>query len=318
MLFPVYATLVVALVFYLILPGIFALMSGAAWSRFRLRFLALWTVPVLRHGSIGTETAGGAPASFRFFGRIEALEGRNRVWVRGESTSALVDFSRSPLYVLAPRAEASARGWIEEAGGLERLRWSRVHSFSEGTSFYVCGSARLENGRPVFHEAPGQPLIAISWDGDGEDFARRVLAAARSRNEFFNPSTFVFWSLGIGILSLALLYYARLNLLPTLRFLAALPAFIPLLAIIPPGGIILYLGGITWRRCLKLRMTRDLALLDSGEATSARLPYGAILGRFLSNPMDRQIVGLAGLSLLASVASIILNSILAFIIYRGL
>lgn len=312
MLFPVYAILVVALVFYLILPGIFALASGAAWSRFRLRFLSLWTAPLLRHGS--ARTAG---ESFRFFGRIEALEGRNRLWVRGETTSALVDFSRSPLYVLAPRPEASPRGRVDEAGGLERLRWSRVHSFSEGTAFFVCGTVGLEDGRPVFMEGPGQPLIAISWDGEGEDFPLRVLAAARSRNEFFNPSTFVVWSIGIGILSLILLYYTKRNLLPTLRFLAALPAFMPLLAILPPGGIILFLGGLGWRRCLSLRMRRDLALLEAGaEAPIRRQPYGAILKRLLLNPVDRRIAGVAGLSLLAVLASILLNAVLAFLLYR--
>jgi len=238
--------------------------------------------------------------------------------VRGESTSAIVDFSRSPLYVLPPRSEDSTRAGADGAGGLERLRWSQVHSFPEGTSFFVCGTVIEEKGRPVFIESPGQPLIAISWDGSGEDFPFRVIASARSRNEFFTPTTFILWAIGIGILSLILLYYSRINLLPTLRFLATLPAFMPLLAILPPGGILLYFGGLGWRRCLSLRMRRDHALLAGGSVPpQPKLPYGAIVGRILSNPEDRRITLMAGLSLLAVLASIVLNASLAFLLYRA-
>ena len=164
MLLPVYAAFAAALLFYLLIPIAGAFVLRGQWRRFRARIAALETLPYLRYRDLAEAEREGRPrvGDFWLQGTVEAIEGVDKVWVRGKEVSALVDLSRAPLYVLRPcPADAPA-----EAGSVERLRWRSVSSLVEGTRILVAGILALDEGRPTFIDDPELPLVAVCHDGN--------------------------------------------------------------------------------------------------------------------------------------------------------
>ncbi len=273
MLIPIYATVLVALFFYLLLPGLAALRNASSWRAFRRRLASLSGAPLLDYaaaaaarlawaarGSTDADTGGGQ--SYRLFGVVEAMEGKDRLWVRSPSLSAVVDFSRSPLYVLGPRGADTAFDSTERAGSIERLNWRTVRSLSEGTRILVEGRVSYEGCHPLFREAVGEPLVVVAHDEAESRLEACLIAGGRSRNELWSRSTFVFWALGLGVSSVLYLYLSQVDTLSSIRYLSYLLALSPLLPFVPPGALFFLLANRAWHRCLKRRMERELASLS--------------------------------------------------------
>lgn len=252
MFLPVYAALIVAFVFYLAIPlaGAFALRGR--WRRFRVRFEKLRTAPVLRYGDVARAATRGdcEVGHYRLFGRVEALEGNDRLWLRGEGVSALVDFSRAPLYAL--------KTGDDRRGVVERLPWRSVTSLAEGTRMLAAGLLVLEGGNPVFVDAPGELLVAVSYDCDDRGIASKVIAGARATNEYWTPLSGVSLALGLATMSALLLSFGGRSSLSTVRAMAFLVGILPILPLLPPGLFFFLLYRRLWRRALSLRTSRDL------------------------------------------------------------
>jgi len=250
--FPVYAALAVALVFYLVVPlvGGFALRSQ--WRRFRARFEELGAAPFLayRDAALAACRGDGPVGRFRLCGRIEALEGDDRLWLRGEGVSAVVEFSRSPLYALPPDEE--------RAGALERLPWKSVTSLAEGTRMLAEGLVVMEGGKPIFVDEPGEGLVAVSYDCEERGLGARIVAGARASNEYATPLSAVSIAIGIATMSALLLFMVGRSSLSTVRAMAFIVGILPLLPFLPPGLFLFLLYRRLWKRALSLRISRDL------------------------------------------------------------
>lgn len=273
MLFPVYAALVAALFFYLIVPIAGAFVLRGQWRRFRERVIRLGRESRLRYRDIAKALDEGRTevGSFRLYGTIEAIEGTNRVWVRGPGVSALVDLSRSPLYVLA----AGQEGATAEAGSIERLAWSSVSSLVEGTSIYVAGQLEIEAGTPVFVDRPDAPLVAVCHEAGEAMLASKLVSGGRAPNEYWNYPTRISLSLGLVAISAILLAY-RSSIFSTFSSLIFLAGAGPILPLAPPGLIFFFAYRRFWRRALSSRTARDLLrlplrLAESGTGENAYL-----------------------------------------------
>jgi hypothetical protein len=271
-LLPVYAAFIAALVFYLLIPIVGAFMLRGQWRRFRERVALLGLAPRLKYREAAEALREGRAevGRYRLQGTIEAIEGVNRVWVRGKEVSALVDLSRAPLYVLAPGSEEAPT----EAGSIERLRWNSVSSLVEGTNIFVAGLLVLEGDRPVFVDRADEPLIAVCHEGGEERLITRLIAGGRAPNEYWNYPTRISISLGLVAMSAILLLYQG-SALPTLRSLIFLAGAGPVLPFAPPGLLFFFAYHRLWRRALASRTARDLLRLPlryserGGDGTAA-------------------------------------------------
>jgi hypothetical protein len=285
-LFPVVATLLIALIFYIAVPVAGAFSARGNWRRFRKRILELSFFPILHYRDLPRD-AGTRPGesvevgTFRLFGRVEALEGTNRIWIRGKSVSAMVDCSGSPIYVLAEEGTG--------AGAIERIPWKSVSSLGEGTKLFVGGRLIVEGGRPVFVDEPERPLIVVSYDGDEAGLLASLIASGRPLNEYWNPATRISLAVGMTISSGLLVFFANRELFPTVRVLTFIAAMIPVLPLAPPGIGFFLLYRYLWRSALFLRTERDLVALptryfEEGGPESFALPGG---GRYTRRSLPR-------------------------------
>jgi hypothetical protein len=292
-LFPVYAAFIAAFVFYLLIPIVGAFVLRSQWRRFRERVTLLGLAPHLRYRDLAAAMREGRTevGLFRLHGTIEAIEGTDRVWIRGKDVSALVDLSRAPLYVLAPiSANAPA-----EAGSIDRLRWNTVSSLVEGTSIFVAGLLVLEEGRPVFVDRADESLIAVCHEGGEERLITRLIAGGRAPNEYWNYPTRISLSLGLVALSAILLAYQSSDL-PTVRALIFLAGAGPVLPFAPPGLILFFTYRRLWRHALASRTKRDLLRLPlrftEGGASGPAIYKRMTLEKDGASPTDATRIGL--------------------------
>jgi hypothetical protein len=257
-LLPVYAAIAAAILFYLLIPVGGAFVLRGQWRRFRNRVAALGSIPRLRYRDLAEAEREGRTrvGRFRLHGSIEAIEGADRIWVRGKDVSALADLSRAPLYVLEPAADEESA----EAGSVERLKWKSLSTLAEGTSILVAGKLVLEGGRPVFVDDPDEALVAVCHDGGERHLPSRLIAGGRAPNEYWNYLTTISIALGLVAISTILLLY-RAILFPTLSAIIFLAGLSPVLPFAPPGLAFFLLYHGLWRRALSARILRDLLRL---------------------------------------------------------
>ncbi len=295
-----FVILAVAVLFYGLLPVVAALSLRFSWRRFRLRIESLARAPILGYAAVaGLPAAGSGGRRHRLYGRLEAIEGSDRLWLRGAGVTALVDLSASPLYILS--ADEATPPWSpESAGSVERMDWKSVHFLSEGTKLFVGGAVRAERGLPVFTEAPGEPLVAILYDGPESELVLRLVAGGRRRNEYWNAFTPAALAMGVGLSSVLLFLSSRAGVLPSVRALSFLVAAAPLLPLLPPGFFLFFAYRRLWRRALSLRMRRDLLRLPlsrfpDAAAAEVPLPNGGLYRRRRLPPGEAPPPGFASL-----------------------
>jgi hypothetical protein len=255
----------VALLFFLLLPGVGAFLARARWRTFRRTLLAVSRWPsadARRDSAPGAAPPGAAPDGFigwhRFFGSLEALQGDDRIWLTGAAGSVAVDLRGVSVHLLP--AAAGTRGTRED-DELTSVPWNRIFALSEGTTLLIGGALYREEGRSVFKSRDGTPPFALIYDCPRPQIVRRAIRGGRHVNEYWNPFTLP--SLVTGSFILAVLAWILLGR-PDER-LAAVVAFTaavgPLAPFLPPAFPLYFLYRRSWRRGRQLRAERDLANL---------------------------------------------------------
>lgn len=259
MLLPVYLALAAAIVFYVLIPIAGAFRLRNQWRHFRERIVTLEGVQRLSYHQLSAALRSGKAAvgCFRLSGTIDAIEGDNRLWVRGSGVSALVDLSRAPLYVLDSGDEALPGG---QTDSIQRLAWASVSSLVEGTRIYVAGELEIEDGLPVFVDKPDAALVAVCHGEDEQHVASRLIAAGRAQNEYWNNPTRISMAIGLVVISAILLAYRSIPF-SSVRALIFLTGASPVLPFAPPGVAFFFIYRKLWRQGLEARTTRDLLRL---------------------------------------------------------
>ena len=303
MLVPIYVALVVAILFYVVLPVMGGYFARNQWRRFRERLLELSGSPLLRRESWAFDADRGVlDGSYRFYGEIEALEGENRIWVRGRDLTVVVDLGASWFQILADegREEPLAGGY----SFVERMRWSRVRVFPESARVFVGGLVRLEDGVPVFINDPRESLIVVSYEGGEAELLPRLIAGGRVPNEYWNPLSRTSIALGFGLLAFFFAFGGG-HWLPTILFFSILVSLTPVLCLLPPGLFLFILYRRFWNKALSQRVQRDLYRLAMAGDSIA-----------LSRRAARNALTYTSISGLCLAAALMLNMVTAFLIWH--
>lgn len=257
----------IAFIFFGLIPGIGAFLIRGQWHTFRqkltqasLNRLADFSI---LDGSENPESKG----TYRFFGRLESIQGDNRIWLTNDSVSVGIDMEKTSLYVLQsfPFDPESNSGTTDDETFSdeepEYLPWKKIYSLPSGIQIFVSGHVWEEDGKLVFRkQEKNQPLVII-FDGPRETLLKRCIWSGRQKNEYVNQFTTV--SLISGSLLLLLISFLlisnKLFMLPAL--LALTLSTFPLVYLLPPGVLLYFLYRFFWKRSRILRSERDLLLL---------------------------------------------------------
>jgi hypothetical protein len=262
----------IACFFYLVVPGLGAFQVRRGWRVFRRRIASAARMPLLER------PATARPGSWRFLGTLEAVQGVGRVWLatgRGEGPAVAADLD-GPVYILPwQSAEGPADLGDEEP---QILSAKNIPTLPAGTQVLVAGAVVESEGQRVFRSAPGEPLLAVFFEGDARTLLERAVWCGRQRNEYWNNLTRT--SLLTGFLALFLV--ASLMLPDASRRPAAMLAYAlcvaPAAILLPPGVLFYFLYKKLWKSARLLRAERDLFRLplvyfdESGRP--AELPGG--------------------------------------------
>jgi hypothetical protein len=253
-------TLVIALLFYVAIPGAGAFVVRSRWRRFRSAVLAARDAPALDYA----EAHGGAPHSqerwVHFFGRLEAIQRDRSIWIGSGRLSAKVDLSRVAVYVL-PAAGIDRDALPDETP--RQVYWKNLSAMAEGTRVFVAGPVRRAAGEIRFiGERRDEPLVIVYDCPDSEVFANAVWAG-RQRNEYWNyltPISLIAGFVAETFWAVTLISDSRLQTL-----VALVAALVPVLPFFPPGVIGFYWYRRLWRAARRLRARRDLARVQGAE-----------------------------------------------------
>jgi hypothetical protein len=195
-----------------------------------------------------------------FIGRLEALQGDNRIWLRDGNASVEVDMTDTNLIVLPPYKDSDQS--LPPTDGVDFpnetpdvIPWRQVTSLTEGSAAFVSGMLTSQDGNAVFARRDAIRPFVLLYDGPSEHVLKRAVWTGRQRNEYWSlitPLALLSGMFALSILSMRVLQTSYTDGLLTLGLAA-----IPVLPLLPPGvpGYFLYRN--LWRRGRAYRATRD-------------------------------------------------------------
>ncbi len=318
------AAILVALLSYFIVPGLGGLQARSRWRRFRERIRNSALLPKVLFDKGGFD---GPLGSHRFIGRIEALQGNDSLWIRGEGVSVQALMSGSDIYILPSEAAGppDARTLLEERLPEENprtLSWKQMTSLQEGHQVYLVGFLERRDGILRMYGSPDVPLLTILYDG--EDVIPRAVWSGRQKNEYWNiltPWALLAGSLALFIMASAVFRTHQASLAARILLLMALFPFIPFL---PPGVAFFFIYLANWRRARFLRAERDLlglkAYLRAGDATEELAGWGDDMPRntvSLIRSCKRRALISELIAAMAFLLGFIMNSLLVLLILNN-
>jgi len=306
---------------YLIVPGLGGLHARSRWRRFRKRVRDSALLPEVGFDKGGFDSPLG---SHCFSGRIEALQGDDSLWIRGEGVSIQALMSDSEIYILPPDSvePPDARTLEEERlpeGSPGIISWKQMTTLQEGYKVYLVGFLERRDGILRMFGSRDVPLLTILHDC--EDVIPRAVWSGRQKNEYWNsltPWAILAGSLALFVMASAVFRTYQASLSARLLLLMALFPIIPFL---PPGVAFFFIYLANWRRARFLRAERDLlglnAFLRAGDVTEHMGGWGENLPRNtvpLIISCRRRAVISEMVAALAFVLGFVMNSILTLFI----
>ena len=260
-------------------PGVGAFVVRARWRRFRRTIIGSSLLPILSYAAVRS----GTDASYRFYGRLEAVQGDHRVWLSDGHLSVALELEGVSIYVV-PAVDVSGGGnrGIGRDETPRVISWEALGSLPEGTPFFVAGHLQIVDGTPVFRSNPQARLFVMLYEETERRLLARAIWCGRQRNEYWNQFTPVALAAGfVTQLLLAYLFFreggSRIYGLTALTM-----ALLPALPLFPPGLLTFFGYRRLWGRARLLRARRDLLRLPARfdflpkepRHWSARLPAG--------------------------------------------
>jgi hypothetical protein len=236
--------LFIAFIFYGIIPGTGAFLVRAKWRNFRKLLLKSTFYPFLEYINLKDESIS---RDYRFIGQLEAIQGKNRIWINSGNLSVAADVEETPVYIISSSGDEA-----------QSIPWKNISSLAAGTQVFIAGPLIIENGRGIFHFKQSKPLLVIIFDVDKSTLLKRSIRTGRQKNEYWNQFTLISLIIGFfAMLSLSFIFstYPALSIPTLISFSLSLFPIIPLL---PPGVIFFLLYRYFWRKARTLREERDL------------------------------------------------------------
>lgn len=266
-----------AVLFFALIPGIGAFQVRRQWRVFRRRLQEVSLYPFLRYADL---SGPAVPRGYRVFGELEAIQGRDRIWINTGEFTVEAELAGVQTYLL-PSTSSAGRDMGSLPDEEPALApWNRVYSLPSGLRLFVGGTLFPEEGRGVFRSGAHEPLVVVFYDGERESILKRAIWGGRKKNEYWNQFTPA--SLLTGFLCLSLLSFLALRApqagLPAI--LALTLALAPASPFLPPGVALYYLYLFFWKKARRLRAERDLLRLplryfpEAGGEQQTTLPTG--------------------------------------------
>ena len=277
------AAISIIFVAFILIPGLGGFRARSRWRGFRDRVMKSALYP---HVSFESGTMDGPLGAHRFVGRIEALQGDDTLWLKGEGVSLRVMMPGAEIYLLPDEGAMTpnARSLLEERlpeFSPHPLSWRRITSLQEGSKVYVVGFLEYRDGVLRMFGSKDVPLLAILHEG--EDVVPRAVWTGRQKNEYWNVLTP--WSLFAGSLALFIMATSVFgtNMASPRGRIILTAALFPIIPLIPPGLVFFFVYLANWRRARFLRAERDLlglsAYLRAGDAEDSMVGWGDGLPR---------------------------------------
>lgn len=266
-----WAGLAAALVFYLVIPIVAAYHVRSSWRRFRTEVMHAPALPDVAEISV-SDDAGVTRA--RCIGRLEAVQGNDRIWLGTGGRSVAVNLHEVPIYLLSVRSVRSQSG---DRGEPPRIvYWNEVSALAEGTRFLVAGPAASRGGAIEFCENGREAPLVIIYDGADSFVVERATWTGRQRNEYWNQLTpFALMSGALAQILLAAIVIGASRATALVNLVLGLLPFLP---VVPPGVLGYYFYRRLWRDARRDRAIRDLLALptvanDYAASHEYRLPF---------------------------------------------
>lgn len=253
--------LLLALLFYALIPGIGAFYIRSSWRKFRRLLTEAATYCPLGYRELREIDRASTPESrlYRFFGHLQAMQGDNTIWISDGKVSISASLAHVPVYILSSQSSWFESGFREyPVQPPRKVLWEKISSLPEYTNIFLSGRLDWEQNRGVFKNTIDHPLLVIIYEGDAHDMLIRADWSGRQKNEYWNP--FTPGSLSLGSFSLFIYFYILLRfpqqLLPAIVALSL--SVIPLVPFLPPAVLFYYYYRGFWKRGRVLRAQRDL------------------------------------------------------------
>lgn len=260
--------ILIVLFFYLLFPGAGALYARKQWKNFRENLIKSSLYPILDYHRYRKKGDEDLPGLYRFFGRIEAIQNENEIWLRNGNFTVTADLKDVKIYIIRSCNTASDNDDIFENPGEiivdempQIISWNRIFSLPENSEMMISGSLFREKGKGIFRQTETEPLIVIMFDGNKDTLLKRVVWSGRHRNEFWNYITPV--SIITGAFSLFIATYTLFSGVgfEFLRIFSISLSLLPVIPLFPPGVVLFFLYRKMWKDARFIRSERDIMRL---------------------------------------------------------
>ncbi len=248
-------------IFYVALPLVGAYIVRHRWRVLRASVLAAsqW------QDCSFSDVQGSVPSSpRRFFGHLEAWEGREILWLTDGKLSVPVNVEGADFWFLQTEDVAWSEASDEPP---RRVFWKDVRALPEGVTFFVAGQLTEKDGRSQFHTQAQHKLLLIAYEGRAQSVLTRTIWSSRHKIELWNFLTPL--SLAVGLAALLAAGYFLLKI-PGERaegLVALALALLPSTFFLPPGILFFYWFSKIWEQSRRQRAERDVLAFEGKAGT---------------------------------------------------
>ena len=260
--------IITVFVFYLVIPGSGAFYARKQWKDFRRNIVESGFYPVLDYQKFRKKGDNELPALYRFFGRIEAIQNENEIWLRQGNFTVSADLKDVKIYIIRSEThELSDKSYFENAGKTiadempQIISWNRIFSLPENSEMMIAGTLFRKEGKGIFRNTEKNKLTVILFDGSRETLLKRAVWSGRHRNEFWNFLTPVSIITGSFALFTAAYTVASGIYSDFFRIFTLSLSLIPVVPLFPPGVVFFFLYRRLWREGRYIRAERDILKL---------------------------------------------------------
>ena len=265
-----YVIIFIALVllFYLVIPFSGAFYVRKQWKDFRNNIIKSGYYPVLDYHRFRKKLDDELPSLYRFFGRIEAIQNENEIWLRQGNFTVTADLEDVKIYIIRSEThENPDDSYFENSGDTiadempQIISWNRIFSLPENSEMMIAGPLFRKEGKGIFKRTEENKLTVILFDGSRETLLKRAVWAGRHRNEFWNYLTPV--SILIGSFTIFIAAYTVASGISSnfFRIFSISLSLIPVVPLFPPGVVFFFLYRRLWREGRFIRAERDILKL---------------------------------------------------------
>ncbi|HOX91691.1 MAG TPA: hypothetical protein PLC54_02130 [Spirochaetales bacterium] len=253
----VYAAVLAAVSFYVILPLIGGVVVRMQWRSFRAAIMRAAVWPELKPDSPDGSTV-------QMNGAVDALEGKDLLWVRSDTSTALIPLASVPIYLLL------GNNAIADSEHMERQMWKSMRSISPWAGAFIAGRLQTQSGRKTFAVQNPQPLLILHDNKQPlvhqqqgvtrSTLLETAIRRGRHSNEYWNPLTQIALASGLVVMSGIVSASLSANTPVLAKAVVLTAALSPLLPLLPPGVFLFFAYRFYWRRGRECRARRDVAL----------------------------------------------------------